>query len=81
VRGIAIPSAAIMAIETTPAVTFVARSAAGMIERVSHPRLRRDGWCVNQKKTRRIYRELGLQLIRWPPFFFGMETARTGGGK
>jgi putative transposase len=24
--------------------------------------LRRDGWLINQKKTRRIYRELGLQL-------------------
>jgi putative transposase len=24
--------------------------------------LRREGWTVNQKKTRRIYRELGLQL-------------------
>jgi putative transposase len=24
--------------------------------------LRREGWSINQKKTRRIYRELGLQL-------------------
>jgi hypothetical protein len=24
--------------------------------------LRREGWRINQKKTRRIYRELGLQL-------------------
>jgi putative transposase len=24
--------------------------------------LRRDGWMINQKKTRRIYRELGLQM-------------------
>jgi putative transposase len=27
-----------------------------------HVLLRRDGWSINQKKTRRIYRELGLQL-------------------
>jgi putative transposase len=27
-----------------------------------HVLLRREGWCINQKKTRRIYRELGLQL-------------------
>ena len=27
-----------------------------------HVLLRREGWIVNQKKTRRIYRELGLQL-------------------
>jgi len=27
-----------------------------------HVLLRRDGWRINQKKTRRIYRELGLQL-------------------
>ena len=27
-----------------------------------HVVLRREGWRLNQKKTRRIYRELGLQL-------------------
>ena len=27
-----------------------------------HVLLRREGWHINQKKTRRIYRELGLQL-------------------
>jgi putative transposase len=27
-----------------------------------HVLLRREGWPINQKKTRRIYRELGLQL-------------------
>jgi putative transposase len=27
-----------------------------------HVMLRRDGWLINVKKTRRIYRELGLQL-------------------
>jgi putative transposase len=27
-----------------------------------HVMLRREGWSINQKKTRRIYRELGLQL-------------------
>jgi putative transposase len=29
--------------------------------------LRRDGWRINQKKTRRIYRELGLQLRNKTP--------------
>ena len=29
--------------------------------------LRRDGWLVNQKKTRRIYNELGLQLRKKVP--------------
>jgi len=32
-----------------------------------HVMLRRDGWRINQKKTRRIYRELGLQLRNKPP--------------
>ncbi len=27
-----------------------------------HVLLRREGWPINQKKTRRVYRELGLQL-------------------
>jgi hypothetical protein len=27
-----------------------------------HVHLRRDGWKINMKKTRRIYSELGLQL-------------------
>ena len=27
-----------------------------------HVMLRREGWLINQKKTRRIYRELALQL-------------------
>ena len=27
-----------------------------------HVLLRREGWRINQKKTRRVYRELGLQL-------------------
>ena len=27
-----------------------------------HVLLRRQGWQINHKKTRRIYRELGLQL-------------------
>jgi hypothetical protein len=29
--------------------------------------LRREGWLINQKKTRRIYRELGLQLRNKTP--------------
>ena len=29
--------------------------------------LRREGWPINQKKTRRIYRELGLQLRNKTP--------------
>jgi len=29
--------------------------------------LRREGWAINQKKTRRIYRELGLQLRNETP--------------
>lgn len=32
-----------------------------------HVMLRRDGWEINQKKTRRIYRELGLQLRNKTP--------------
>jgi putative transposase len=32
-----------------------------------HVLLRREGWCINQKKTRRIYRELGLQLRNKTP--------------
>jgi len=32
-----------------------------------HVLLRRDGWQINQKKTRRIYRELGLQLRNKSP--------------
>ncbi len=32
-----------------------------------HVLLRRDGWRINQKKTRRIYRELGLQLRNKTP--------------
>ncbi len=32
-----------------------------------HVMLRREGWMVNQKKTRRIYRELGLQLRNKTP--------------
>ena len=32
-----------------------------------HVLLRRDGWLINQKKTRRIYRELGLQLRNKTP--------------
>src|SRR3954466_15865094 len=32
-----------------------------------HVLLRRDGWLVNVKKTRRIYRELGLQLRNKTP--------------
>jgi putative transposase len=32
-----------------------------------HVLLRRDGWQINQKKTRRIYRELGLQLRNKTP--------------
>lgn len=32
-----------------------------------HVLLRREGWTVNQKKTRRIYRELGLQLRNKTP--------------
>jgi putative transposase len=27
-----------------------------------HVLLRREGWSINQKKTKRVYRELGLQL-------------------
>jgi putative transposase len=29
--------------------------------------LRREGWAINQKKTRRVYRELGLQLRNKAP--------------
>ena len=32
-----------------------------------HVMLRREGWPINQKKTRRIYRELGLQLRNKTP--------------
>ena len=32
-----------------------------------HVLLRREGWLINQKKTRRIYRELGLQLRNKTP--------------
>jgi putative transposase len=32
-----------------------------------HVLLRREGWPINQKKTRRIYRELGLQLRNKTP--------------
>jgi putative transposase len=32
-----------------------------------HVLLRREGWMVNQKKTQRIYRELGLQLRNKTP--------------
>src|SRR4051812_43843489 len=32
-----------------------------------HVLLRREGWSINQKKTRRIYRELGLQLRNKTP--------------
>ena len=32
-----------------------------------HVLLRRDGWPINQKKTRRVYRELGLQLRNKTP--------------
>ena len=35
--------------------------------RCVHVLLRRDGWRINQKKTRRIYRELGLQLRNKTP--------------
>lgn len=32
-----------------------------------HVLLRREGWLANQKKTRRIYQELGLQLRNKTP--------------
>lgn len=32
-----------------------------------HVLLRRKGWAINQKKTRRVYRELGLQLRNKTP--------------
>ncbi len=32
-----------------------------------HVLLRREGWLINQKSTRRIYRELGLQLHNKTP--------------
>lgn len=32
-----------------------------------HVLLRREGWSINQKKTRRVYRELGLQLRNKTP--------------
>ena len=32
-----------------------------------HVLLRREGWPINQKKTRRVYRELGLQLRNKTP--------------
>nr|WP_245211612.1 IS3 family transposase [Neoroseomonas oryzicola] len=32
-----------------------------------HVLLRREGWCVNHKRTCRIYRELGLQLRNKTP--------------
>lgn len=39
-----------------------------------HVLLRREGWQINDKKTRRIYRELGLQLR-------GQDTQAQGQGK
>jgi putative transposase len=35
--------------------------------RCVHVLLRREGWGINQKKTRRVYRELGLQLRNKTP--------------
>jgi len=32
-----------------------------------HVTLRREGWKINHKKTRRIYNEMGLQLRKKPP--------------
>ncbi len=32
-----------------------------------HVLLRREGWMINQKKTRRVYRELGMQLRNKTP--------------
>jgi transposase InsO family protein len=32
-----------------------------------HVLLRREGWALNMKRTRRIYREMGLQLRSKPP--------------
>ena len=32
-----------------------------------HVLLRRDGWLINQKRTRRVYNELGLQLRNKSP--------------
>ncbi len=32
-----------------------------------HVMLRREGWMINQKKTRRIYNEMGLQLRKKTP--------------
>jgi putative transposase len=32
-----------------------------------HVTLRREGWIINHKKTRRIYNEMGLQLRKKPP--------------
>ena len=47
-----------------------------------HVLLRREGWCINQKKTRRIYRELGLQLRNKPDLFqVRVAPARARAGK
>lgn len=40
-----------------------------------HVHLRRDGWNINMKKTRRIYSELGLQLRNKRPQASGQGKA------
>lgn len=45
----------------------VVRGEWGVSIRRVHVLLRREGWIVNQKRTRRIYRELGLQLRNKTP--------------
>ena len=43
-----------------------------------HVLLRREGWHINQKKTRRIYRELGQQLRNKTPKRLGQGKAARG---
>lgn len=45
-----------------------------------HVLLRREGWQINHKKTRRIYRELGLQLRNKPPQAQSEGEAARGPG-
>jgi putative transposase len=47
-------------------------------DRRTHVLLRREGWPVNHKKTRRIYEELGLQLSSKTPKAAGQGRAARG---
>jgi len=45
-----------------------------------HVLLRREGWVINMKKTRRIYNELGLQLRnkQVQPALMGLDVGDVG---